>query len=49
LKSGYPDKAVDYLFIAQQSLEPLPESDWQSMPEWQKLKRDVFKNVALYH
>lgn len=49
LKTGHPDKAVDYLFTAQHSSEPLPETDWQSMPEWQQLRRDIFKNVALYH
>ena len=49
LKSRNADKAVDYLFLAQHHIEPLPNSDWQSLKEWQMLKRDVCKNVALFH
>lgn len=34
LKSKKINDALDYLFMAQQHLEPLPESDWINMIAW---------------
>lgn len=44
-----PEEAADYLNIARKALEPLPGSEWSERHEWHSLRRDLYKNLALFH
>ena len=44
-----PHKAMDYLAMLRVVTEPGPGADWVSLPRCKQLRRDMSKNVALYH
>ena len=35
--------------LARKHTEPLPNSEWSSNPEWVLTRKNVFKNLALFH
>lgn len=43
------EDALDYLNLARRVLEPLPGSGWSERHEWQVLRRDLFKNLAIFN
>ncbi len=43
------EEAFDYLNLARRALEPLPGSEWAERHEWQVLRRDLFKNLAIFN
>ena len=43
------EEAADYLTNARKALEPLPGSEWSERHEWHVLRRDLFKNIAIFH
>jgi hypothetical protein len=43
------DEAAGYFNIARKSLEPLPGCEWAERHEWHALRRDLYKNLALFH
>lgn len=43
------DEALEYLNLARKALEPLPGSEWGDRHEWQVLRRDLYKNLAIFN
>ena len=43
------EEAAEYLNIARKTLEPLPGAEWSERHEWHSLRRDVYKNMAIFH
>ena len=44
-----PHKAMDYLQILRIVTEPIPGSNWVQKPDWKKLRRDMYRNIGLFH
>ena len=43
------EEAIEYLNLAKRALEPLPGSEWGDRHEWQVLRRDLYKNLAIFN
>ena len=43
------DEAMKYLRAVDRNTEAFPGSDWSTNPEWLLIRRNMHKNMALYH
>ena len=43
------DQAFNHLKLAQKHTEPLAGSNWSANAEWMLLRKNLHKNLALYH
>lgn len=43
------EESLEYLNLTRKTLEPLPGSEWVERHEWHTLRRDLYKNLALFN